>query len=675
MAECSEMKVTLRAVLIGLAGTVLLSWLVPIFDLLVQGTWIASCHLPIGVFNLFVLLLFANAIIKAIFPKLALTRRELLLAYCVMLAGSGLPSFGFTEYLFPTLAGTLYYARPENRWAEKTFQYIPQWFVPWDVEEAVRALGGTMPERTWWSKIYEKLPEDLHPGGREVVRMFYEGTPQGTPLPISHWIIPLFAWSILAFAFFFSLFCLSIILRRQWLEFDRLTFPLTHPPLEMTEGVDEPHTFLSLFLRQRLIWFGVLIPFIIHGINGLHFYFPSVPEVRLTFPINPYLTGYIFSQIGPFIAIIHFSVIGVSFLLPSDLAFSLWFFFFVFMAQSILLTYFGMMLPNFPGYATPAHAGLQMLGAFFAIVTHMFRSYAKIRADFVSPEEASLHRKAIFGFFFGLILATAWCALAGALYSVAILSWIVVFIIAISLTRFVSEGGLLFIQAFRPSDLFIAFVGTRPFSERHMTVMAFVEKVFMFDLRTFLMPFFMDIYRIAHVANLPLKPLIKAMWLSIMASLITSSWSFLRLVYRRGANTMMQNAGAWFLQHSPRQVLDFTVAYFDQPRRPTPLSQTCFITGFAVTLLLYYLRQLFVWFPLHPIGYAMGPSWPMIQLWFSTMLGWMFKAALLRYGGLGAFRRWRPFFLGLLIGEYLTAGIWLIIDHFFGKIGHRLFLF
>lgn len=447
----------------------------------------------------------------------------------------------------------------------------------------------------------------------------------------------------------------------------------------MTEGVDEPRTLVALLLRQRLIWLGATIPFLVHSVNGLHFYYPTVPEIRLTFPLNPYLTSFLFSQIGPFIAIVHFSVIGVTFLLPSDLAFSLWFFFFVFMGQSVLLTYLGWQLPNFPGYATPAHAGLQMLGAFFAIVVHFLlvgrTHWQQVLSGTTSPEEPMSYRTALLGLLFAIAFATLWCAVAGASWIWVSLSWLVLFVIAVALTRFVSEGGLLFVQAFRPSDLFIAFVGTRPFRERHLTVMAFVEKVFMFDLRTFLLPFFMDSFRIAKIAQLPLKHLTRAMGLSALVSLLVSSWSFLRLVYRQGANTMMQGAGAWFLQHSPRQVLDFTVAYIDQPRHPTPLSRSCFLLGFFVALLLYRLRQLFVWFPLHPLGYAMGPSWPMIQLWFSTLLGWLFKASLLHYGGLSAFRKWRPFFLGLLIGEYLTAGLWLAIDYAFGKVGHRFFLF
>ncbi|MGQ9462726.1 MAG: DUF6785 family protein [Candidatus Fervidibacter sp.] len=198
--------VTWRSLLLGLTGTTILAWLVPVFDLKVQGTWIASCHLPIGVFNLFVTLLFANAVLKAVYPSWALSRKELLASYCLMLVGSGLPSFGFTEYLFPTLAGTLYYARPENRWAELTFRYIPQWFVPWDVREAALSLGGAPPTNEWWASFYELLPSPLQPGGREIVRLFYEGAPQNTPIPLSHWVVPTATWTLLGLTFFFRAF-------------------------------------------------------------------------------------------------------------------------------------------------------------------------------------------------------------------------------------------------------------------------------------------------------------------------------------------------------------------------------------------------------------------------------------------------------------------------------------
>ncbi|MCS7223167.1 MAG: hypothetical protein NZ959_01210 [Armatimonadetes bacterium] len=675
----------LRPLLLGLTGTILLAWLVPVFDLLVQGTWIASCHLPIGVLNLFVIILLVLSLIKAVSKRVLLTRKELLIAYCMLTAGSGLPSFGFTEYLFPTLAGTLYYARPENRWAERTYRFIPQWFVPWDVREMAAQRGGVSLEPAWWDSLYQHIPSSLRPGGPEVIRHLYEGLPEGARLPIGPWVVPLIAWSFLALPFFLALFFLSTLIRRQWLEHDRLVFPLADPPLEMTQSADSPKEIWSPFFRHRLVWVGALIPFLIHSINGLHFYFPWVPEIRLSFPLNESLTSYLFSNIGPFIAIIHFSVIGVTFLLPSDLAFSLWFFYFFFMGQSILLTWMGRQIPGFPGYATPAHAGLQMLGAFFAIFVYLIRvgrlHYRQVLREglkgssYCDPKEPVPYSVAFRGLILCLLLTTLWCAIAGASFFWALISWLILMVIATALTRFVSEGGLLFVQAFRPSDLLFALLGTRPFTQRHMTVMAFVEKVFMFDLRTFLMPFLMDSYRIASVAELPVRPLFRSIGISIVSSLISSSWSFLSLVYRKGANTMMQGAGAWFLNISPQQVLQFTVSYFDEPRQPTPLGRGFFLLGIIATLFFYRARQNFPWFPFHPVGYAMGPSWPMIQLWFSILIGWLIKSLLIHYGGLRSFRTLRPFFLGLLLGEYLTAGLWLLLDLSYQKVGHRMFLF
>lgn len=48
-------------------------------------------------------------------------------------------------------------------------------------------------------------------------------------------------------------------------------------------------------------------------------------------------------------------------------------------------------------------------------------------------------------------------------------------------------------------------------------------------------------------------------------------------------------------------------------------------------------------------------------LWFSIFFGWGAKRLLLRYGGAGAFKRARAFFIGLIVGEVLAAGIWMFI--------------
>jgi hypothetical protein len=42
----------------------------------------------------------------------------------------------------------------------------------------------------------------------------------------------------------------------------------------------------------------------------------------------------------------------------------------------------------------------------------------------------------------------------------------------------------------------------------------------------------------------------------------------------------------------------------------------------------------------------------------SFTLGWLIKALLLRYGGLRSFRGAVPFFVGLVVGDMLSEGLW-----------------
>jgi hypothetical protein len=81
-------------------------------------------------------------------------------------------------------------------------------------------------------------------------------------------------------------------------------------------------------------------------------------------------------------------------------------------------------------------------------------------------------------------------------------------------------------------------------------------------------------------------------------------------------------------------------------------------TGAAVVVALAALRARFLWWPLHPIGYMAANSWGMHWNWGSFTLGWLIKALLLRYGGLRAFRAAVPFFIGLVVGDMLSEGLW-----------------
>jgi hypothetical protein len=76
---------------------------------------------------------------------------------------------------------------------------------------------------------------------------------------------------------------------------------------------------------------------------------------------------------------------------------------------------------------------------------------------------------------------------------------------------------------------------------------------------------------------------------------------------------------------------------------------------------------------LHPIGYPVSMVWLTDQLWFSIFLAWLFKLVIMKYGGPRLFRSAKPFFLGLIVGQFFAAGLWLAIDYCTGMTDNVVF--
>jgi len=100
-----------------------------------------------------------------------------------------------------------------------------------------------------------------------------------------------------------------------------------------------------------------------------------------------------------------------------------------------------------------------------------------------------------------------------------------------------------------------------------------------------------------------------------------------------------------------------------------------FFTGGGVLMwIMLWMRQRYLWWPIHPIGFPIGGNHQFMNpLWFSVLLAWAVKKLVLRFGGAGVYRRSQGFFLGLIAGQALSNGLWLIIDYFTGKVGNHIF--
>ena len=95
--------------------------------------------------------------------------------------------------------------------------------------------------------------------------------------------------------------------------------------------------------------------------------------------------------------------------------------------------------------------------------------------------------------------------------------------------------------------------------------------------------------------------------------------------------------------------------------------------GAGAMLLLTWVRQRFLWWPLHPIGFPIMTSWVVDWMWFSIFFAWLIKVIILKYGGAAVFTRSRDFFLGLIVGRMFISGGWLVVDYLTGMVSNPIF--
>ena len=97
------------------------------------------------------------------------------------------------------------------------------------------------------------------------------------------------------------------------------------------------------------------------------------------------------------------------------------------------------------------------------------------------------------------------------------------------------------------------------------------------------------------------------------------------------------------------------------------VSVSFMVVGALVVNSLWRLRNYFPLSHFHPAGYVIGSSnWTGGWLWFSIFMSWLIKITVLRFGGIRLYRRVYPIFLGLLLGEFIVGGSWVLFRLFSG---------
>jgi len=112
--------------------------------------------------------------------------------------------------------------------------------------------------------------------------------------------------------------CVTTILRRQWTDRERFSFPIVQIPAEVAAASAHPAGSL---LASPFLWLGMSVPVGVHLMNGLSRHIPAVPSIPLLIPLEPLLHSRPFSELQPLALYIVFAVIGFGFLIPLEISF------------------------------------------------------------------------------------------------------------------------------------------------------------------------------------------------------------------------------------------------------------------------------------------------------------------------------------------------------------------
>jgi hypothetical protein len=627
-----------RAVLLGLLGSLIIAMGEPFGVLVLRGSPMgADFSTGAAIFLFLPLTLMLNPLVRLLgWP--ALRRGELVTIYIMMIVAAAIPSWGFTLNLIPLISGFFYYATPENEWAQLIQPHIPAW---------------------------------LAPDSRDAVWKLFEGGARGEAVSWSTWGPPLLIWSLFAVTIYFVTLCLLVILRKQWIEREKLLFPMAVLPLEMS--AEEPGRVLPPFFRSYLMWIGFLIPFLINSLEALHRYYNFIPVISLDASI-PILRNSIYLRCSP-----RLEVIGLSYLLSLDVGFGVWFFAFLALLQTGVERMLGWSIGPVQPFSDPASPSVAHLaqGALLFLVFAGFwhgrrHLWDVLRKAFgKGPEvddsgELLSYRAAVFGTLLGSLLALFWLLVAGLKLLTALVFLIMSMVIFIGLTRIIAQTGLASYRASVASPVFtVNALGSSMVGATGLTVLG-LNFAWAADVRTFVMASAATGVKLAQETALESRRLFWAVIGAILVTLVGSAWAIVELSYLYGGINLV----GWQFSGLPTFTGNWITQNLNNPQPTQPWHMGFLVLGAGLMGVMSYVKNRFIGFPIHPIGMTLGMTAPMYHLWFSVFIAWLLKAAILKYGGPRAYNRLRPFFLGMILGGFGSAGFWLIVDYFTGMTGN-----
>jgi len=632
-AESDRPCVRWGVILLGLVLIVVNARWIAEIENIRSYTWPSMFSLPLNVVAVLFALTLLNRALRRCAPRLALSQAELLVLYSMLAVGSVIAGWSFVPLLLSWSLAPVLLATAENRYEELFWHLLPNWLAPRDERSLLELLSG---ESSLWRAGHLRV-----------------------------WAAPLAVWTLFLLCFIGAMACVSVIVRRRWADEERLTFPVVRLPFEMTRPG-------SGLLSNRYLWVGFALSAVSALLSGLNRFFPSLPALPAplftlgeSFPDPPWSA---LAQFGLPVRIYPW-VVGFGMLMPQEVLFSYWFFYWF-----VLLEKVAMAAGGWGVTADSTFIRKQVGGAMLALLPAIIwssRSYLRAvwlrvtgreggRDDRAEPIS---YRVAFVGLVacISTMLALLWAAGMSPWLGAIVLGLYFAFTITVTRARAEMGGPANEVGLMNHDALLVGAFGMAAFRPRDLALLSLTSwwgTAYGQDP----VPHQIEGLKLAQLGRFSGRTMLIALTLAAVVGTPVAFAALLGPLYRMGVDTAECGFRGTVYMASAFSYgrLANWLSVGESPGPEEAHTLLALGSGFGFSLALYALRARFFWWPFHPLGFAMAGNYYTNFFWPSVLAAWTVKSLLFRYGGGGAYTRALPLFFGLILGDAVMGSVWSI---------------
>jgi hypothetical protein len=598
------------------------------FSVLLRYEIIGTGYLPRGAVTVLLILVLITWVMRRATRRRGLRRRETLLIFGMLMAMGAVPGQEFSQHVYLNTIGIVYYATPDIAKPSLYLEKLNPYLVP------------------------SKDRDD------PIIRYAFEGVPPGASVPYGKWLVPLLVWTPFWFALYWVILCFAGLMAHRWEDQEKVLYPLTAVPAEL---VSRDRQSVASAFRNRLLWVCFAATTAIYILKGLHTYYPGVPDIDMQ-----RVGGVIFAE-GPARVFnrlplhIYPEMIGITYLLSAEVGFSLWFSYWLRLLETFTREAIGLQTNHWDFFSWQTVGGYAVLG--MALIWSARKYLAGAFREGLTgafgrgkPDDP-LHTIAAPGFILGMLFVWWWCAKIGMSLTWAIVTYVSFIVVSLVVARVICEAGMfIYSSPFRLNEVIFDLGGIKQIGAQNATLMTMASWAQIRSTATMNLPAVFQGFKLGSLGQIERRRMFWAMYAAVVVAILCAHVSSIYTIYTWSVPKL-----GWWPQGSSLGATNTLARKLQSPLEMSLGNWGAIGLGGGTTLLLVAMRQRFLWWPWHPLGFVAWLGWPIDRYWLSIFIGWLWKVVVIRVAGFKSFSSFRPAAFGLILGICFILTVWLVV--------------